>query len=372
MAAFFENDVLLVTGFPSFRARRLVAFLAEQAPGAKLELLVHPRRRDEALSVVADLPGSDRISVIEGDPSAIDFGLSRREYSELAARVERVFSMQQVTDPALDEGTAREANVKGAREVIEFGRAAKRLRCLVHFSSTFVSGNRTGLVLEDELDEGQGFRNAVEETLALSELMMRRAMLELPIVVLRPSQIVGDSQTGEIERLDGLYPLIVLLVSAPDGVPLPLPPRADIPVHLVPIDFVVRAACSIAGKPDAIGRTFHLTESNPPSARRFVELVAQHCGKSLATGFHPTALTKALLNNPGVRLLTRSPRALLDLLSTAVGFDTRHAAAFLSRDGISCPAIESYVGALVGHVEERIAGGNLARKKHGDTHDLIA
>jgi thioester reductase-like protein len=372
MPRLFDDEILLITGFPGFRARSLVEFLSLAAPGARLELLVHPRRRDEAASLAAALGAVERVSFLEGDPGAIDFGLTRAEYRELAQRVQRVFSLHQVTDAALDRETAREANVKATRELIEFGKVSRRLRCLVHFSSTFVSGNRTGLVLEDELDAGQSFRNPVEETLALSELMLRRVMHELPIVILRPSQIVGDSRTGEIERLDGVYPLVVLLVSAPADLQLPLPPRAEAALHIVPVDFVMRAASALAARPEALGRTFHLSDPSPPSIRRFFELLATECGKRLATGFHPGALSKLLLNNPGVRLVTRSPRALLDLLSMQVSYDTRRAQAILEREGIECPRIDAYVRALVGHVEERIASGNLARKKDGDVHELIA
>jgi thioester reductase-like protein len=372
MKRLFDDEVLLVSGFPGFRAKSLVAWLVENAPGARLELIVHPRRWQEALSILAELAAGERIHLLEGDPGAIDFGLSSAEYLDLGSRVQRVFSMHQVMDPSLDEETAREANVKGARELIEFGRTAKDLRSLVHFSSAFVSGSRSGLVLEDELDVGQSFRNPVEETLALSELMMRRAMNDVPIVIMRPSQIVGDSRTGQVERLDGPYPLIVLMASAPSEVALPLPPRADTLLHIVPIDFVTRAACALTARPETVGRTFHLTDPRPLSARRFLELLAARCGKSLAPGFHPTALTRALLQNPGVRLLTKSPRALLDLLATAVRYDTRQADALLALDGISCPSVESYVSALIGHVEERIAAGNLARSKQGDVYDLIA
>ena len=372
MDGLFFDEVLLVTGFPSFRARSLVAWLVENAQFARLELIVHPRRRQEAQAMLAELASGERVNLLDGDPGAIDFGLSSDEYLDLGRRVQRVFSMHQVTDATLDEETAREANIKGARELIEFGRTAKDLRCLVHFSSAFVSGNRTGLVLEDELDVGQSFRNPVEETLALSELMMRRAMDDLPILIVRPSQIVGDSETGEVERLDGPYPLIVLMVSAQAEVALPLPPRADTLLHIVPIDFVTRAACRLAARPETAGRTFHLTDPSPLSARRFLELLAERCGKTLAPGFHPSALTRALLSNPGVRLLTKSPRALLDMLATAVSYDTRQADSLLALDGISCPSVESYVSALIGHVEERIAAGNLARSKQGDIHDLIA
>jgi len=372
MSRLFVDEVLLISGFPGFRAKNLVAHLVSHAPGARLDLLVHPRRRDEAASIVSELAGEAPIHLLEGDPSAIDFGLSRAEYRELASRVDRVFSVHQVTDVALDRETARDANVKATRELIEFGRVGKRLRRLVHFSSAFVSGNRSGLVLEEELDAGQAFRNPIEETLALSELMLRRAMNELPITVLRPSQVVGNSRTGEVERLDGPYPLIVLLVSAPAEAQLPLPPRAEAALHIVPIDFVVRAACALAACDEGAGRTFHLTDPNPPSARRFFELLAAQCGKRLASGFHPGALSKALLNNPGVRLVTKNPRALLDLLSMQVSYDTRQAEAVLQREGVACPSIDTYIAALVAHVEERIASGNLARKKDGGAYELIA
>src|SRR5262249_33839506 len=153
-------------------------------------------------------------------------------------------------------------------------------RCLVHHSSARVSGDRTGLVLESELDRGQSFQNDVEETIAHGERVahVARAAQErsrqLPIAIVRPTTIVGDSQTGEVDRFDGPYFLILLIVTSPPDFPLPLPGRGDSPLHLVPVDYYVRAALAIGRDPRAPGRTFHVGDPSPPSLRRAFELVA--------------------------------------------------------------------------------------------------
>src|SRR5262245_10780101 len=103
MTRLFEDEVLLVSGFPGFRARKLVAWLLENTAFGSLELIVHPRRRAEALAILGELAAGDRVRLLDGDPGAIDFGLSRSEYLDLGRRVQRVFSMHQVTDAALDE-----------------------------------------------------------------------------------------------------------------------------------------------------------------------------------------------------------------------------------------------------------------------------
>ena len=72
-------------------------------------------------------------------------------------------------------------------------------------------------------------------------------MGELPIAIVRPTQIVGDSRTGEVDRFDGPYLLILLILSAPQDFPVLLPARGDTPMNLVPIDFVVPGRRAASG-----------------------------------------------------------------------------------------------------------------------------
>jgi nucleoside-diphosphate-sugar epimerase len=245
-------------------------------------------------------------------------------------------------------------NVQGAQEILEFASACSSLKCLVHHSTALVSGDRTGLVNEADLRAGQSFRNVVEETRARAETLMRAAMPRIPIAVVRPSMVVGDSKSGEIDRFDGPYLIILLIVTSPAEIALPLPGRADTPLNLVPSDFVARACRAIGRDERAPGQTFHVVDPAPLSARRVFELVALAGGRRTPRGFIPANLTKALLRTPGLERFAKSPRAFLDALATPVTWASPNTDAVLADAGIQCPPFESYVEKLVDYVQNRL------------------
>jgi len=163
------------------------------------------------------------------------------------------------------------------------------------------------------------------------------------------------------------------LVTSPQDLPVPLPTRGDALLHLVPIDYVVRAAHFIGRHPKAIGRTFHLADPRPLTVRRVFELVAASGGKRLPGGFIPTRVTKALLSAPGLGLLAKSPRAFVDMLATPVRYDTRNSAELLHDSGIVCPPFESYVDTLVAHVRGRVQERRVQSRadRFGEVEDAL-
>ena len=356
MAKRSQGEVYLVTGFPNFRARAMLEGLLRAEPNALVYVLIRVKFAREAEQALARLDRAERGRVvpIEGDAAAMDLGLSGKEYGELAAQVTRIHHVAQVTYAGVDEHMAETVNIGAMREILELGRACTKLRGLVVHSSAFVSGDRTGLVLEQELSAGQTFRSTVEQTLARAERLARSRMKELPIAVVRPTQIVGHSQTGEVDRFDGPYMLILLLVSSPQDFPVLLPTRGDAPMHLVPIDYVVKAAHRIGTLDGSMGRTFHVADPRPLSVRRVFELVARAGGKRLPSGFIPTNLTRALLRAPGLNALAKSPRAFLDQIATPVRYDTRNTEDALRGTELVCPSFESYVDQLVAFVKRRV------------------
>jgi thioester reductase-like protein len=179
-------------------------------------------------------------------------------------------------------------------------------------------------------------------------------MPELPIAIVRPTQIVGDSRTGEVDRFDGPYLLMLLILSAPQDFPVLLPARGDAPMNLVPIDYVVQAAYRIGLSAQAIGKTFHLADPRPLTVRQVFQLVAQSGGRRLPGGFIPSRLTKALLSAPGLNLVSKSPRAFVDTITTPVRYDTRNTDDVLAGSEVVCPPFESYVDALVSFVRQRV------------------
>jgi thioester reductase-like protein len=350
------DTVHLVTGFPYFRARKVVEHLLRIEPRALVYVVVAPEQARSAEQACGKLEPTarERVVQIEGDVSAIDMGLSAQEYRQLAGRVQRIHHAAQVTHVGADRRIAETVNIGTTREVIELGLACERLDSILVYSSASVSGNRTGLVLEDELNVGQSFRSPVEETLAIAERMARAAMSALPVTVVRPTYVIGDSTTGEVERFDGLYLLILLIVSTPQDFPLLLPTRGDVPLHVVPIDYVVRAAYQIGRQPAAAGRTFHLADPHSLSVRQVFELVAERGGKALPSAFTPTSFARAVLSATGASLLSKSPRALLDLIATRVTYSTANADEMLRGTGVTCPPFESYIDQVVAYVKRRV------------------
>ena len=294
-----------------------------------------------------------RVNLVEGDAAAMDFGLSGAELRSLTGEIDRIHHLAQVSYLGTDRKVAETVNIAGARELLEVARACTSLKCVVFHSSAHVSGDRTGVVLEGELEKGQEFRNVVEETFARGEKMMRAAMNKLPIAVVRPTIVVGDSQTGEVDRFDGPYFLILLIVTSPADFPIPLPGRPDAALHLVPVDYYVRATCAIGRDPRAAGRTFHVGDPAPLTVKRVFELVAAAGGRR-SPGFIPANLTKALLRTPGIDRLAKSPRAFMDALATPVTYSFANTTELLVDTDIRCPPLESYVDGLVEYVRHRL------------------
>jgi thioester reductase-like protein len=339
--------VYFITGFPGFLGRRLVAHLAAQQREAAIRLLVVPDRVDEAKRCLDSLVSPGRFEILSGDVMDMHLGLSGAEYARLCDEVTGIFHLAAVQLARPQKELARKVNVEGTRNVLELARDCRRLRRLSHFSSAFVSGDRRGVVAEDELEAGQSFRCDYEETKFQAEKLVLRAMRELPVTILRPSVVVGDSETGEMDRFDGPYALGVLLVTSPAAVPLPLPGEAVAPLHVVPVDYVVQATAAIAADPRAAGRTFHLVDPNPMSSRRVYQMVAQRAHRPLPRLRVPARAADALLRLPLLDRMARPERAALTFLNQLVFYNCQNTLELLEGTGIRCPPIRSYLPKLV-------------------------
>lgn len=340
----------LVTGFPSsFLARRVVQKLLATEPRGLITCVVQAKFHARAEAAIAELDATERkrVELLLGDIASMDLGLSGKEFRELARDVEVIHHCAAITYLGADKQSAEHVNVGGTREMVELAEAAGKLSRLVLWSTALVSGARRGYVLEGELSAQAGFRNSIEQTRFRAERIVHEASAHIPSTVLRPATIVGDSRTGEIDRFEGPYLLVQLLLSGPSDLRIPVPGRGDVPLNLVPVDFVVDAGCAIARDPRSVGRTFHLVDPHPLTTRGVFERIAHEAGRPTPRGAVPTRIAAALLRAPGLNRLARAPRAFLEQLGTEVIYDARNAEELLMNTGIQCPPFESYVGALV-------------------------
>lgn len=344
--------VTLVTGFPtSFLAVRMVRKILREEPRAELRCVVQDKFLGRAEELVGELTPSERarVQLLQGDVAAMDLGLSGAELVALSREVDVIHHCASATYLGVEREVAERLNVEGVREVLELANEATHLERLVHWSSALVSGERRGVVLEEELVR-TGFRNVVEETRFRGEKLVRAAMSKIPATILRPSILVGDSHTGEIDRFEGPYLLVMLMLNAPVDLRVPLPGRGDVPLNLVPIDYVVDAGWAIANDRRSIGRTFHLVDPEPASVREVFERIARSAGRPSPRGSLPTNLATALLRTPGLERFAHVPRAFLEQLATEVVYDDRGTREILGAGGVRCPRFDSYVDVMVDFV----------------------
>lgn len=344
---------VLVTGYPGFIARRLVRRLLAQAPRARVTVLAEDRDRAEQDRALLPAERQRRVRIATGDVTRMDCGLAGLEIDALAD-VTHVFHLAGVQRVDAPRELLEAVNVGGVRNMLALAREMKALKRFVHFSSCLVSGDREGVITEDELDVGQRFHTHYEETKHKGERLARAAMKDLPVTVVRPAIVVGSSETGEIDRFDGVYQMAILVVTSPISVPLPLPGPGTAPLNLVPVDFVTKAVVRLAFDPRAAGKTFHIVDPNPLSARHVYELIARRSGKRVPKNDLGSSLAARVLRLPGIERLSRRQLPELSALDRFVVFNCANTLSLLDGTGIACPRFDTYVDKLMGFVSESL------------------
>jgi len=345
--------IFFVTGYPGFIGKRLVATLATTRPKDRVIVLVQEKFEAEARAELEPIAKGRRggpIQILVGDIVDMDLGLSGDEYKHLIDEVTDLFHLAAIYYLGVNKEQIRRVNVGGTRRMLDVAREMTQLRRFNYMSTAWVCGDRVGVVLEDELAQGQSFRNAYEETKYEAELIVRDAMSSLPITVYRPSIVVGDSKTGEIDRFEGPYYLGILLVTSPLSVPLPLPGNGEAPLNLVPVDYVVAALLAVNDDPRGEGRTLHLVDPNPLSGRHIYEDIARMAGKRLPRVRLSFRLTDTLMRLPGLESLIRQQRQAVLYLNQLVIFNSQNTLELLDGSGVRCPPILSYLDRLVEYV----------------------
>jgi thioester reductase-like protein len=355
-----DAQVTLVTGFPNFRATHLISYLLSHGSGEvwlvvlERDVPLVERYRDGLPPALAS-----RFRYFSGDPGALDMGLAGAEYRELSDAVTSIQHLAQVTGPTFGKESYEHVNVGGTREVLELGLAAGRLSALVVHSGLVVSGDRQGYVTESELVAGQRFAGPGPATLARAELMARRRMDRLPIVVLRAGQVVGPSDSGVVDNLDGVYLLILLILNAPQDLSAMLPDWGEAPLHVVPVDHFVRAADALSRHPPAFGKTLHLTDPQPMTVRRAfnqcMKIRERLAEEGVSVPPPSVALRKDGVMRDSLQALLWRPRAFINTTFRKVSYGTESAERMLAEVGLVCPRLEAYFERLVRHVAQAVS-----------------
>jgi thioester reductase-like protein/enoyl-[acyl-carrier-protein] reductase (NADH) len=339
----------VVTGGTGFIGRRVVSRLMATRADAEVWVLV----RRQSLSRFEHLAAEwgERAKPLVGDVTAADLDLTDQAIAELGD-VDHVVHCAAIYDITAGESEQRAANVDGTRAVIAL---ARRLDAtLHHVSSIAVAGDFRGEYTEADFDVGQRLPTPYHQTKFEAELLVRSTP-GLRYRVYRPSVVVGDSRTGEMDKIDGPYyffSVLAKLAVLPRFTPIMLPDTGR--TNIVPVDYVVDALVVLMHAEGGDGQTFHLTAPKTIGLRGIYRGVAEAAGLPPLRGSLPRSVAAPVLKVRGRAKAVRNMAAaqlgipgevldVVDLKPTCIADETRKA---LHGSGIELPEFASYAPKL--------------------------
>jgi len=282
-----HEHVLITGGTGNLGGELLLRLLSESRP-PRITALVRPRSEVAGQNLNSTpedrlrerLPGIDLsgVRVLEADLFRAGAALAPEDLRDLERSVDAIVHCAANTSLRQGHTSAQRANVAGTAAILSLALRCAHLERFVHVSTAYIAGDRTGVVREDELIAGQRFLNAYEQSKYDAELHVRTHGAHLPIVVARPSIVLGDSRSG---HRSGSAPIIPVLRHVASGRLRAFPGWGSTRLDLVPLDYVADAMHRLLGEPGAVGRTFHLAAGKRLSvrARRLFELTIDLVGR---------------------------------------------------------------------------------------------
>jgi NAD(P)-dependent dehydrogenase (short-subunit alcohol dehydrogenase family) len=346
-----------ITGATGFIGRNLVGRLLQREGTVYALVRAGSRGRLEELRTSFG-PDGARVVPIAGDLAQPGLGVSEEDLLTLRGEVDHFFHLAAIYDMTAGAEAQEIANVEGTRHAVELAGAIEA-GCFHQISSIAVAGLYQGEWREDMFDEAEHldthpyFRTKHESERVVREECSR------PWRVYRPGIVVGDSRSGEIDKVDGPYYGFKLLQQMRRVLPswLPTVGVEGGEINIVPVDYVADAIDYIAHKPGLDGQAFSLTDPNPKTAGEMINLFARAADAPQARlRLDPGVTDPATsLVRTGLRFFPPAKRAAkmgLDQLGIPAGvlsyfsypthFDSSNAEAALAGSGISVPPLESY------------------------------
>ncbi len=366
-----------VTGATGFIGRHLVTELLAHREG---EVFVLVREGSRArLDTLRRGWASDRVVPVVGDLGQEGLGVDPAWVAEHAGGIEHVFHLAAIYDMTADAATNQALNVDGTRHALGLAQDLDA-GCFHQVSSVAAAGDFQGRFDETMFAEGQHLPSPYHRTKYESERIVREEST-VPWRVYRPAIVVGHSETGVMDKVDGPYYFFPALKALRGSLPSWLPLAAMDLGHtnLVPVDYVAAAMDHLAHLPGHDGEAFHLVDPDPqpvieafnafgaaagaPTFRTPVEsgLAKVSSRPLLPRAMRPASLLNAVVRSaPAQVLLDQTvgrlgvPAEVLAHSSFTAVFDSRRTERLLAGSGIAVPDLESYAALLWSYWEEHL------------------
>jgi NAD(P)-dependent dehydrogenase (short-subunit alcohol dehydrogenase family) len=349
-----------VTGATGFIGRHLVERLLARDNGP-IYVLVRESSQDRLEQLTERWGDPKRIKPVLGDISEPQLGVDSDVRKKLEGEVDDFFHLAALYDMTADESRNALLNIGGTQNAVDLANelGAERFH---HMSSIAVAGLYKGTFTEPMFDEGQELAHPYHRTKFESEKLVRERV-NGAWRVYRPSLVIGNSRTGEMDKIDGPYYFFKLIQKLRHALPewFPLIGIEWGWTNLVPVDYVAAAVDHIAHEKGLDGRAFHIVDprgqrsgdvlntfANAAHAPHAVMRIDKRATQNLPKGIVSFAMKLPVLKQVRASALADIgiPEEILDYIALTCRFDARDTAAALEGSGIELPALDSYAHRL--------------------------
>jgi len=353
------KTVNIITGATGFIGRFLVRQLLIKYPDLVVLCVTRPSSKSK---IPALFPHDGGVVAIAGDITQPAMGLDKGLLLGLQARAEKIkhfYHLAAVYDMKAGKEANELANIQGTREAVALANLFGKATTLQYVSSIAVAGDYNGVFQESMFREGQEFKNDYLRTKFEAEAVVR-VDCKIPYRIYRPGLVLGSSETGEADKIDGPYYLFKALQRLARVCPsvLTLPCIQGEPTPIVPVDYVVKAMVHIANKKNLDGLAFCLVDPEPPVFVDMLNVFAKAAGApsfssriaEIALSLIPAKVWNSLEDIPiianapttvGAHVLG-VPDSVMEYSRNKTLFDDSNTQDALRGSGIKCPALESY------------------------------
>jgi NAD(P)-dependent dehydrogenase (short-subunit alcohol dehydrogenase family) len=358
-----------VTGATGFIGKRLVKKLLARK-GSVVYFLMREESRDKIPALIEYWGTTkNRAIPVFGDLRSTKLGVSKEETKALAKNIDHFFHLAAIYDMKADAESQMEVNIEGTRNTVAFANAIGA-GCLHHVSSIAAAGLFEGIFREDMFEEAENLDHPYFASKHESEKIVRKES-KVPFRVYRPGLVVGDSKTGEMDKIDGPYYFFKLIQRIRQMLP-PWMPTIGIEggrINIVPVDYVVDAMDHIAHQPKLDGKCFHLTDPEPMRVGDVLNTFARAAHAPTMSmrinaalfGFIPKSIKKGMMSLTPVRRVRNAimkdlglPEDIMQFVNYPTRFDNRDTAAVLKGSGIACPRLEDYADCIWDYWERNL------------------
>ncbi|WDO00729.1 SDR family oxidoreductase [Aeromonas allosaccharophila] len=359
-----------ITGGSGFIGRRLIKKLLERAPENRVYFLMRASHQDKLPELFAFWNVDEQRAVpIMGDMTLPLLGVSAAEQEQLRGQIDHFFHLAAIYDLNAKAGIQQQVNTEGTRQAVQL---AERLgsQQFHHCSSIAAAGLFDGLFREDMFDEAEHLDMPYFQTKHEAEGIVRN---ECTIAwrIYRPGIVVGDANTGEMDKIDGPYYFFKTIQKLRRLLP-PWMPAIGVEggrINIVPVNFVVDAMAHIAHQDGEENKTFHLTDPNPMRVGDMLSTFsrAAHAPEPAIRinaslfSFIPRHLTAMLMTMTPVRRIRDAaiadlglPKDIFRLINYPTRFDSRETQRLLKGTGIEVPPLHSYAWRLWDYWERHL------------------